>query len=140
MKTLICSLENNIAPLRKYEGPVNCVLHTEDVEQYRKKADEINERNDIGMVQQEFGLFSGISDDVPLSFMLALNKPIVTVFHTVLPNEDNSINKNTYIMKQKFKINGISCGSCKQTVEKALKGVNGVTSAQVNLKSTRSND
>ena len=34
-------------------------------------------------------------------------------------------------MKQTFKINGMSCGSCKQTVEKTLQAVNGVTSAQV---------
>ncbi|NEW80102.1 MAG: heavy-metal-associated domain-containing protein [Gelidibacter sp.] len=36
-------------------------------------------------------------------------------------------------MKQKFKINGMSCGSCKQTVEKALQGIEGVTSAQVSM-------
>jgi copper chaperone CopZ len=36
-------------------------------------------------------------------------------------------------MKQKFKINGMSCGSCRQTVEKALQETAGVTSAQVNL-------
>jgi len=36
-------------------------------------------------------------------------------------------------MKQKLKINGMSCGSCKQTVEKALQGVEGVTSAQVSM-------
>ena len=36
-------------------------------------------------------------------------------------------------MKQTFKINGMSCGSCKQTVEKTLQSVNGVTSAQVSL-------
>jgi copper chaperone CopZ len=36
-------------------------------------------------------------------------------------------------MKKTFKINGMSCGSCKQTVEKALQGVNGVTSVQVSL-------
>lgn len=36
-------------------------------------------------------------------------------------------------MKQTFKINGMSCGSCKQTVEKSLQGVAGVTSAQVSL-------
>lgn len=36
-------------------------------------------------------------------------------------------------MKQTFKINGMSCGSCKQTVEKSLQGVAGVTSAQVTL-------
>ncbi|HEY9170582.1 MAG TPA: heavy-metal-associated domain-containing protein [Lutibacter sp.] len=36
-------------------------------------------------------------------------------------------------MKQTFKINGMSCGSCRQTVEKALQGVDGVTSVQVNM-------
>ncbi len=36
-------------------------------------------------------------------------------------------------MKQKLKINGMSCGSCEQTVEKALQGVNGVTSVQVSM-------
>ncbi|MDF1518019.1 MAG: cation transporter [Lutibacter sp.] len=30
-------------------------------------------------------------------------------------------------------MNGMSCGSCRQTVENALQVVNGVTSAQVNL-------
>jgi copper chaperone CopZ len=36
-------------------------------------------------------------------------------------------------MKQKLKVNGMSCGSCSQTVEKALQGVDGVTSVQVNM-------
>ncbi|MGZ0017721.1 heavy-metal-associated domain-containing protein [Yeosuana sp. AK3] len=36
-------------------------------------------------------------------------------------------------MKQTYKINGMSCGSCQQTVEKAIQGVNGVTTAHVNL-------
>ncbi len=36
-------------------------------------------------------------------------------------------------MKQIFKINGMSCGSCGQTVEKALHGVDGVTSVQVSM-------
>jgi copper chaperone CopZ len=36
-------------------------------------------------------------------------------------------------MKQKIKIKGMSCGSCAETVEKALQGVEGVTSVQVGL-------
>lgn len=36
-------------------------------------------------------------------------------------------------MKQKFNVNGMSCGSCGQTVEKALQGVDGVTSVQVSM-------
>ena len=36
-------------------------------------------------------------------------------------------------MKQTFKVNDMSCGSCKQTVEKALQEVDGVTSVQVSM-------
>tara|TARA_R100000935_G_scaffold56168_1_gene87214 strand:+ start:548 stop:802 length:255 start_codon:yes stop_codon:yes gene_type:complete len=36
-------------------------------------------------------------------------------------------------MIQKFNVNGMTCGSCRQTVEKSLQGVEGVTSVQVNL-------
>jgi len=36
-------------------------------------------------------------------------------------------------MKQTFNINGMSCGSCRQTVEKALQSVDGVTFVQVSL-------
>jgi len=35
------------------------------------------------------------------------------------------------IMKQKLRIYGMSCGSCKQTIEKALQEVDGVTSVDV---------
>jgi copper chaperone CopZ len=34
-------------------------------------------------------------------------------------------------MKQKLRIYGMSCGSCKQTIEKALQVVDGVTSVDV---------
>ena len=36
-------------------------------------------------------------------------------------------------MKQTFNINGMSCGSCRQTVEKALQSVDGLTFVQVSL-------
>lgn len=36
-------------------------------------------------------------------------------------------------MKQTFKITGMSCGGCRETVEKALQSSDGVTSVQVNL-------
>ncbi len=36
-------------------------------------------------------------------------------------------------MKSVLKVEGMTCGHCKMTVEKALKGVSGVSSALVNL-------
>lgn len=48
-------------------------------------------------------------------------------------NKDNNINKNPKIMKQTFKITGMSCGGCRETVEKALQSADGVTSVQVSL-------
>jgi hypothetical protein len=58
--------------------------------EYRSVAEQINERKDIGLVciQHEFGLFGGEYGDYILAFILALNKPIATIFHTVLPNPD----------------------------------------------------
>lgn len=86
----ICALENDETTRRKYTKNVSYILRTSILEEYRTKAEAINERKDIGMVciQHEFGLFKGEMGDALLSFMLALNKPIVTVFHTVIPNPD----------------------------------------------------
>jgi hypothetical protein len=58
--------------------------------EYRSVAEQINERKDIGLVciQHEFGLFGGEYGDYILAFILALNKPIATIFHTVLPYPD----------------------------------------------------
>jgi len=90
----ICALENS-AVRRKYGKRVTHVLDTASIEQYRVQADAINERDDIGTVciQHEFGLFSGHYGDALLAFMLALNKPIITVFHTVLPDPDEKRSK-----------------------------------------------
>ncbi|MNE06069.1 Spore coat protein SA [compost metagenome] len=65
------------------------------LDDYRLVAEKINERKDIGLVciQHEFGLFGGDYGDYILPFILALNKPIVTAFHTVLPNPDEKRKK-----------------------------------------------
>lgn len=86
----VYALEND--PERcKDKDDVTDTLHSPTLTDYRKIADAINERTDVGMVciQHEFGLFGGDYGEHILSFMLAVNKPIVTVFHTVLPNADS---------------------------------------------------
>jgi len=91
----VCALESNHNHF-KYSNEVGYVLQTSELEEYRNLADKINARDDIGIVcvQHEFGLFGGEYGDYLLSFLLALSKPIITVFHTVLPCPDEKRLKN----------------------------------------------
>jgi len=90
----VCALENEGQHF-DYSDEVKYTLSTSNVDNYRLVAEKINARNDIGLVciQHEFGLFGGEYGDHILSFILALNKPIVTVFHTVLPYPDEKRKK-----------------------------------------------
>ncbi|WP_296686906.1 glycosyltransferase [Flavobacterium sp.] len=90
----VCALENEGQNF-EYSEEVKYTLSTSKIDDYRLVAEKINERNDIGLVciQHEFGLFGGEYGDYILSFILALNKPIITVFHTVLPTPDDKRKK-----------------------------------------------
>lgn len=94
MPVEICALENTDEHFQ-YSEEVKYTIFTPHIDDYRLVAEKINERNDIGLVciQHEFGLFGGDYGDYILSFILALNKPIITVFHTVLPNPDEKRKK-----------------------------------------------
>jgi glycosyltransferase involved in cell wall biosynthesis len=93
----VCALQNSDQHF-KYNPEVTYVLPVDSLEHYRMVAEKINERSDIALVciQHEFGLFKGEFGDHILSFILALNKPIVTVFHTVLPHPDEKRKKVVY--------------------------------------------
>ena len=90
----VCALQNNKRQF-KYGDEVKYTISSKSIEDYRLVAENVNERNDIGLVciQHEFGLHGGEYGDYFLVFLLALNKPIVTVFHTVLPEPDEKRKK-----------------------------------------------
>lgn len=90
----ICAIQNDKYQFQ-YSDKVTYTLSTAFLENYRQLAEKINKRNDIGMVciQHEFGLFGGKYGDYILAFLLALNKPVVTIFHTVLPEPDEERKK-----------------------------------------------
>ena len=90
----ICALQND-KTLYKYDGKVSYTLSTSQLQEYRNVAEKINERDDIGLVcvQHEFGLFGGDYGNYLLAFLLALNKPIATVFHSVLSKPNEKIKK-----------------------------------------------
>ncbi len=90
----ICALEKN-EDENDYADEVKYVLHTAKLGNYEKLADQLNADDNLQMVyiQHEFGLFGGDQGNYVLELLSKLNKPVITIFHTVLPNPDLVIKK-----------------------------------------------
>jgi len=90
----VCALQNKNHNF-KYGDEVKYIISSSSIKDYHQVAESINKRNDIGLVciQHEFGLYGGDFGDYFLAFLLTLNKPIMTVFHTVLPDPDEKRKK-----------------------------------------------
>jgi glycosyltransferase involved in cell wall biosynthesis len=90
----VCALQKEENQF-EYGVDVHYVLTVSSIEEYRILAEKINTRDDIRMVciEHEFGLFEGDYGNYLLSFLLAINKPIATVFHTVLPGPNDKLKK-----------------------------------------------
>lgn len=85
----VCALE---ATDKEYTYPeeVKYILNTADLMRYYDMAQKINDDEKISlvMVEHEFGLFSGEYGDYYIKLLSLLKKPVITTFHTVLPNPD----------------------------------------------------
>ncbi|MEI6062799.1 MAG: glycosyltransferase, partial [Bacteroidota bacterium] len=84
----VCALENGDATY-SYPAEVKYVLNTSSVAEYKKMAVTINndERVKIVLIQHEFGFYR-LQESAFLQFLYELSKPVVIVFHTVLPHPD----------------------------------------------------
>ncbi|MDD2576459.1 MAG: glycosyltransferase [Bacteroidales bacterium] len=82
----ICALESGKANY-EYPSEVRFVFDTSIALEYEKMAESINEDNNIQIVliQHEFGFFIK-QEQAFHNFLYQVSKPIVMVFHTVLPN------------------------------------------------------
>lgn len=93
-KINICALD--IAnEVHSYPDQVKYILQTDEKASYIKLASDINENFNIRMVmlQHEFGLFG--DNGVALSEMIqAIHKPVMVVFHTVLPGPNEIIKRH----------------------------------------------
>lgn len=87
----ICALESKHEK-HHYPSEVNYVLETDNPESYKTITTKINANSEIALVliQHEFGLFRSNEKDF-IEFVKALNKPIITGLHTVLPDPDDLI-------------------------------------------------
>jgi glycosyltransferase involved in cell wall biosynthesis len=90
----VCALEAKESEF-KYPDEVKYVLQTQDEANYTALMHQINTDKNIKMIflQHEFGLFGGDYGMHLLKFMTHLKRPIVTTFHTVLPNPNKKLKK-----------------------------------------------
>jgi glycosyltransferase involved in cell wall biosynthesis len=82
----VCALESGEASY-PYPGEVKYILKTSIADEYQNLALKINRDNRIKIVliQHEFGFYSE-QEQAFLHFLYELTKPVVLVFHTVLPH------------------------------------------------------
>ncbi len=75
-----------------YPEEVKYVLKTSLADEYEKLALTINNDNGIKivLVQHEFGFFK-VQEQAFLQFLFDLSKPVIIVFHTVLPHPDEEL-------------------------------------------------
>lgn len=85
----VCALESDNTQ-RSYPKEVDYVLNTNQKSKYLELVDTINDNKNIKLVliQHEFGLYEQSNAVDFLQFIYSINKPIVIVFHTVLPRPD----------------------------------------------------
>lgn len=86
----VCALEGKDKEYN-YPEEVKYILQTSDLMRYYDMAQKINDDDKISlvMVEHEFGLFSGEYGDYYIQLLAKLKKPVITTFHTVLPNPDD---------------------------------------------------
>ncbi len=76
-------------PDSEYDYPweVKFRIEQENANDYSEAAKYINQSSaDVVCLQHEFGLFGGVSGDYILPMLDSIEKPIVSCFHTILPN------------------------------------------------------
>jgi len=91
----VCALESGRTN-DVYPDEVKYILDTNDAANYTALVHSINadRQLELVLVQHEFGFFEQAGEAAFLQFLYGLTKPIVLVFHTVLPNPDESLKAN----------------------------------------------
>jgi len=87
----VCALESSDIDY-SYPDEVKFILKTSSADEYKKLALKINNDNriEIVLIQHEFGFFK-LQEKYFVKFLYRLSKPVVIVFHTVLPHPDKEL-------------------------------------------------
>ena len=91
----VCALESETEK-HTYPNRVKYKLNTSNSEDYKIITEKINNDKTIELVliQHEFGFYANGHEDDFLQMLKNIHKPIIGVFHTVLPEPNNSLKKN----------------------------------------------
>jgi glycosyltransferase involved in cell wall biosynthesis len=94
----ICALESD-AEKHHYDEPVKYILNTDEPNSFNNLSEKINANNSIQMVllQHEFGLFRN-NEAHFIQFLYKIEKPLIIVFHTVLPNPNDLLKENVQVI------------------------------------------
>lgn len=100
----VCAIESGKSNF-SYPAEVKYILNTSIVSEYKILASTINNNNHlkIVLIQHEFGFFKK-QEQAFLQFIYDITKPIIIVFHTVLPKPD-------YLLKSEIKNITSACES-----------------------------
>lgn len=84
----VCALESN-GTTYPYPDEVKYILKTSLADDYEKLLSNINDDKSIKiiLIQHEFGFYK-FQEKAFYNFLSGLNKPVIIVFHTVLPHPD----------------------------------------------------
>ncbi len=90
----VCAIESHNQEL-EYNRDVKYVLNTSDRRAFTETAALINKDSAVKLVliQHEFGLFHR-NEKAFLEMLLKLEKPVITVFHTILPRPNPNLRQN----------------------------------------------
>ena len=93
-KIQICALENDNEK-HSYTDEIRYFLNTDHSNEYLQLASKINSNNNIQtvLIQHEFGFYEK-KEEIFIQFLNSILKPVIVVFHTVLPNPNETIKSN----------------------------------------------
>lgn len=97
----ICALETATEKHQYEDESVKYILNTDQADSFTNLSEKINKNNSIQMVllQHEFGLFRNKESNL-IQFLYKIEKPAIIVFHTVLPNANDSLKENVKVIGQ----------------------------------------
>lgn len=93
----ICAMESGNVN-HAYPDEVKYVLDTTDPLEYQALAEAVNKNGRIKavIIQHEFGFFQDQASDALLQLLYGIIKPVIVVFHTVLPSPDDVLQTKVY--------------------------------------------